>query len=108
MGKLQETKDEVDLRAGVQHARAGPRGPEVSGYDSADIEGRGQQRLDDGELVVRLVLGVGVDDEAVAWRVHGMFLFRGAERSIAARARRSAPSCGTFGRRSRRRVGRTR
>ena len=32
--------------------------------DSVQVEARRQQPLDDGVLVVRLVLGIGVEDEA--------------------------------------------
>ena len=38
--------------------------PKCAGDQAAHVEGRRQQGVHDGELVVGLVLGVGVDDHA--------------------------------------------
>src|SRR5690606_13926262 len=63
--QFQQVEEEVDLIAAVLHAVRALAGAEVRRDDATDIEGRREQRMNDRVLVVRLVLRVGVDDDAV-------------------------------------------
>ena len=61
---IHESEQQVDLLAGLLQAALASRGAEVGRDQPTDIERRRQQRMDDRELIVGLVLGVGVDDDS--------------------------------------------
>jgi hypothetical protein len=61
---MEQVQQPVDLLAGLLHAAIGAAPAEVGRDEPADVQRGREQAVDDGELVVSLVLGVGVDDNA--------------------------------------------
>src|SRR5690606_30658715 len=65
--EIHQLEQMIDLDAAVLHRGLRAVIAEMGGDDAVEVEGGGQERMNDGELVVSFVLGVCVEDQTGAF-----------------------------------------